>query len=136
MQLLAYLSEASLHIKLLSSTSLHKLLDRLELASCLLLCDRAAHHGSKSICVPRRGAARVGRRSQSHHLLRRADASSYTVTLLHLCSEKTDGVDHSWARRLVALLVQLLVTAPETADGTPLVCNATVPPVEDTLLRE
>ena len=29
-----------------------------------------------------------------------------------------------------------LPRAQETADGTPLVCNATVPPVEDTLLRE
>jgi len=58
------------------------------------------------------------------------------VTLLHLCSEKTDGVDHSWALRLVALPVQLLATAPESADGTALVGDATVPPVEDTHLRE
>jgi len=63
------------------------------------------------------------------------------VTVLHLGSEKTDGIDHSWARPLaregIALLVQLLATAQETADGTALVCNATVPPVEDTaLLRE
>ena len=69
-----------------------------------------------------------------------ADASSYSVTVLHLGSEKTDGIDHSWARPLarevIALLVQLLATAQETADGTALVCNATVPPVEDTLLRE
>jgi len=70
--------------------------------------------------------------------------SSYSVTVLHLHlgSEKTDGIDHSWARPLareviaLRLLVQLLATAPETADGTALVCNATVPPVEDTLLRE
>ena len=71
-----------------------------------------------------------------------ADASSYSVTVLHLGSEKTDGIDHSWARPLarevIALLVQLLATAQATADGTALVvvCNATVPPVEDTLLRE
>ena len=71
-----------------------------------------------------------------------ADASSYSVTVLHLGSEKTDGIDHSWARPLareviaLRLLVQLLATAQETADGTALVCNATVPPVEDTLLRE
>ena len=66
------------------------------------------------------------------------------MTVLHLGSEKTDGIDHSWARPLareviaLRLLVQLLATAPETADGTALVvvCNATVPPVEDTLLRE
>ena len=64
------------------------------------------------------------------------------MTVLHLGSEKTDGIDHSWARPLarevIALLVQLLATAQETADGTALVCNATVPPVEDTLslLRE
>jgi len=55
-----------------------------------------------------------------------ADASSYSVTALHLCSEKTDGIDHSWARPLareviaLRLLVQLLATAPETADGTAL----------------
>ena len=40
-----------------------------------------------------------------------ADASSYSVTALHLCSEKTAGIDHSWARPLarevIALLVQL-----------------------------
>ena len=75
-----------------------------------------------------------------------ADASrrspSYSVTVLHLGSEKTDGIDHSWARPLarevIALLVQLLATAQATADGTALVvvCNATIPPVEDTLLRE
>jgi len=62
------------------------------------------------------------------------------VTVLHLGSEKTDGIDHSWARPLarevIALLVQLLATAQERTDGTALVCNATVPPVEDTLLRE
>jgi len=66
------------------------------------------------------------------------------VTVLHLGSEKTDGIDHSWARPLarevialpLRLLVQLLATAPETADGNALLCNATVPPVEDTLLRE
>ena len=64
------------------------------------------------------------------------------MTVLHLGSEKTDGIDHSWARPLareviaLRLLVQLLATAQETADGTALVCNATVPPVEDTLLRE
>ena len=71
-----------------------------------------------------------------------ADASSYSVTVLHLGSEKTDGIDHSWARPLarevIALLVQLLATAQATADGTALVVvgNATVPPVENTLLRE
>jgi len=67
-----------------------------------------------------------------------------TVRVLHLGSEKTDGIDHSWARPLareviaLRLLVQLLATAPETADGNALLCNATVPPVEDTLslLRE
>ena len=64
------------------------------------------------------------------------------MTLLHLGSEKTDGIDHSWARPLaregiaLRLLVQLLAIAPETADGNALLCNATVPPVEDTLLRE
>jgi len=48
------------------------------------------------------------------------------VTVLHLGSEKTDGIDHSWARPLareviaLRLLVQLLATAPETADGTAL----------------
>ena len=68
--------------------------------------------------------------------------SSYSVTVLHLGSEKTHGIDHSWARPLaregiaLRLLVQLLATAPETADGNALLCNATVPPVEDTLLRE
>ena len=55
---------------------------------------------------------------------------------------RTDGIDHSWARPLarevIALLVQLLATAQATADGTALVvvCTATVPPGEDTLLRE
>ena len=65
------------------------------------------------------------------------------MTVLHLGSEKTDGIDHSWARPLareviaLRLLVQLmLATAPETADGNALLWNATVPPVEDTLLRE
>ena len=64
------------------------------------------------------------------------------MTVLHLGSEKTDGIDHSRARPLareviaLRLLVQLLATAQATADGTALVCNATVPPVEDTLLRE
>ena len=64
------------------------------------------------------------------------------MTVLHLGSEKTDGIDHSWARPLarevIALLVQLLATAQATADSTALVvvCNATVPPVEDTVLRE
>jgi len=28
------------------------------------------------------------------------DASSYSVTVLHLGSEKMDGIDHSWARPL------------------------------------
>jgi len=37
-----------------------------------------------------------------------ADASSYSVTVLHLGSEKTDGIDHSWARPLAREVIALL----------------------------
>ena len=42
-------------------------------------------------------------------LLRTADASSYSVTLLHLGSENSDGIDHSGARPLAREAIALLV---------------------------
>jgi len=36
-------------------------------------------------------------------------ASSYSVTLLHLGSEKSDGIDHSGARPLAREVIALLV---------------------------
>ena len=41
--------------------------------------------------------------------LRTADASSYSVTLLHLGSEKSNGIDHSGARPLAREVIALLV---------------------------
>ena len=70
-----------------------------------------------------------------------ADASSYSVTVLHLGSEKTDGIAHSWARPLarevLALLVQLLATAQAPAAGPALVdvCRARHGPLFGSICR-